>query len=151
MTYRSTWTNPDGLVVGFGTNVSEVGDVTAVISTDGYSKEVALDFDYTNATPSISIPAGAIVTDVILFVKSNWATLTSLEVGLTGGDTDAYLTAIAAASLLADTAFANTGVELDNENAEPFASADTIDVLYNGSAPTAGTARLVVRYIARQA
>jgi hypothetical protein len=139
------------LTIGFGPNRAEVGDVTAVTKGNGYNKTAVLDFDYTNTSPSLSVPAGSIVTSVTLYVTTAWVTLTSLEVGLTGGDTDAYLTAIAAASLLADTVFSNTGVELDNENSEPFASADTIDVLYNGSAPTAGAARLVVEYRARAA
>lgn len=162
----TTEVNSDGLVVRYnGDGVTE-RKKAAVTSTSGHERELVLDFDYASATDTIEgptaandssygyIPAGAVIRDAsftVLEAFSDTASFTGLEVGLdeldgTEIDMDGFL---ASGSGGAKANLTSTGAvacattligDVMTDNAYPY-------VATTGSAdPTAGRARLVVRY-----
>jgi hypothetical protein len=156
MTRATTWTNSDGLVVGFGKNYPE-RQATADTVKSGAIHEAVMDFTYESTSPALELPAGAVVRTMVLKIGTAW--VSSGTVTMTIGDggaatgwytatllTEANLTA--GAVLVPDGAYA-VGDNADNMgNAKVYASADTIDVAISGSsnAPSSGTARLIVEY-----
>jgi hypothetical protein len=165
---NASWTNSDGLVVGFGTNkpVRE-GAPAKNYGGKGGAKVAAVKFDYvdmnactTGGTVNVPIPAGSRVLDVRVVCDTLWTSTgtNTFEVGLTGGDVDGYLTTTtgtianmtAGAVLNADGVFTyDDTADGDTTAAElkVFASADTIDIVTAMSDWTAGTATLVVTYL----
>lgn len=161
----ATWTNSDGLVVGYGTNdPAQAGGVEA----SGKKASVTFDWQDLNAcygaggTVNVPVPAGSRVLDVRVLVHK---TLTStgtntFEVGLTGGDVDGYITVAAAtnaaallnagAVVLADGVFTyDDTADGDTTAAELkiFAAADTIDIVTGMADWTGGSATLEVTYL----
>ena len=109
MTRATTWTNGDGLVVGFGRNFAE-RQAGGVVNTLGESKQAVLKVTYEStfgeAGASIRLPKNVRVTDLYFEVTTAWASSDSgtLAVGHDEADTadvDAFFTtsALAAASL----------------------------------------------------
>lgn len=102
----NTWTNADGLVVGFGranTRNPEAG----VIETKGNLRQVELEvyYDMDAATANVKsavIPAGAVITAATITVSEAFVGGTSISVGTIGtdgtaADADAIDTALTAA------------------------------------------------------
>lgn len=152
MARASTWSNSDGLVVGYGRNTPEkVGAVAKEYG--GVIKTAAVTFDYLTTGVNIPIPAGGQVVGVELRVGKAWTGGTTLEVG-DGTDPDGFLTAAqgavanltAGASLKAAGVFMLGATDVVAREFKTYAAADTIDVAYTGTF-TAGTATLVVAYI----
>lgn len=155
MTRKTTWTNSDGLVVGFGPNYAE--RQVSGISTEGPSnvKETRLSITYQSTTGSsgakITIPAGSVVRNVYLKVGTAWAGLTSLAFGDAGG-TGSWITAsqgavanlTAGAAIQAQGAYAYTATE-GQLPPKVYAAATDLYFTLVGT-PTAGTATLVVEY-----
>jgi transcription elongation factor Elf1 len=152
----STWTNADGLVIGFGPNkpVKE----GAVQKNDGNGvKTQAVIFTYDDMSDvNVALPAGSKVVDVYIDVIDAFADGTSLEVG-DGSDADGFITATegAVAELTAGKRVMAQGVYTHDNTADgdvtayemkEYASADTIDLTVTGTF-TAGKAALVVLYI----
>lgn len=152
MTRKSTWTNSDGLIVGFGPNTPEiVGGVAKEYGTN--EKTASVVFDYTKTGVNVPVPAGAQIIGVQIRVGKAWVGGTTLEVG-DGSDQDGFITAAqgATANLTAGAVINATGVytagatDTGAREFKVYGSADTIDVAYTGTF-TAGTATLVVTYM----
>lgn len=109
MTRATTWTNADGLVVGFGRNYAE-RQAGSVVKTEGDTKQAVLNVTYESTFGEsgalIQLPKNVRVTDIYFEVTTPWASSDSgtLSVGHTEADTadvDAFFTttALAAAAL----------------------------------------------------
>ena len=157
MTRATTWTNDDGLIVGFGKNYAE-RQATAVVTRAGHQKQAILDFTYESTSPALSLPADSVVLGMTLIVSEAWNDGTDLQIG-DGDDANGWFTE----TLLAEATLDNTapqvfapdgayaiGDNADNRaNPKVYATADTIDVTITGTF-TSGKARLIVDYIAAQ-
>jgi hypothetical protein len=164
----STWTNSDGLVVGFGTQKPAInGAVQKNYGGVGGAKVATAVFDWkdlnanvaggTTAGIHVPVPAGARVLNVRVVIGTAWTSTgtNTFEVGLTGGDVDGFLstTVGTVANMTAGAVLNGDGVFLfgatDTGAAElyAFAAADTIDVVSGMTDWTAGTATLVVTYL----
>lgn len=151
----SSWTNSDGLVVGFGTNKAAVeGTVASNDNGEGGFKVASVTFSYKDAaSANVPVPAGARVHDVALVVDVAFAGGTALTVG-DGTTADGFITATpgALANLTAGKVIRGDGVylfgatDLVASEVKVYSSADTIDVAVSGTF-TAGVATLVVTYI----
>lgn len=155
MTYKTTWANPDNLVVGFGTNSPErnVGGVTK----EALDLKLAhFQIDYATATGSgnngLTLPAGSAVRSVWLKVGTAWVGGTSLAIG-DGGNTGGYITAAqaATANLTAGATINNGGAYLytATEGQLPpkvLATATPTFVTIVGTF-TAGTATVYIEYV----
>ncbi|CAB4161444.1 hypothetical protein UFOVP729_52 [uncultured Caudovirales phage] len=152
MTRASTWTNADGLIVGFGANIPE-RNVAGVYDTDGAVKEAHLAVTYQSSGANIEIPAGSVVLDVVLEVGTAWAGGTKVELG-DGTDPDGWISATqgavanltTGATIVAGGAYAIGDAATNRGLGKVYASADTLDVAITGSF-TAGTGTFIVRYI----
>jgi hypothetical protein len=152
MTRATTWSNSDGLVVGFGRNFPE-RNVAGVADTDGVSKEAVLQITYQSSSPTISLPAGSVVEDVYLVVTTAWAGGTDIQVG-DGTDPDGFISATqgatanltpAGALIRAAGAYAIGDAATNRGLAKVYNTADTIDIAFTGTF-TAGAATIYVRY-----
>lgn len=152
MTRATTWSNPDGLVVGFGKNFPE-RQVGGEVDVSGNVKEAVLQFTFQSSAPFLSLPAGAVVEDVYLEVTTTWVGGTDVQVG-DGTDPDGFISATqgavanlttAAGRVRAAGAYAIGDAATNRGLAKVYSTADTIDVAFTGTF-TAGAARLVVRY-----
>ena len=152
MTRKSTWTNADGLVVGFGPNYPERNEA-GVIETDGVVKEARLAITYQSSGATVALPAGSVVMDVVMKVGTAWAGGTDVQVG-DGSDADGWISATqgavanltAGATVRAAGAYAIGDAATNSGLGKVYASADTLDVAFTGTF-TAGTADIFVRYI----
>lgn len=155
MTRASTWTNADGLIVGFGNNFPERNDA-GVNEVDGNDKSAQLNITYQSTSGAsgakISIPAGSIVKNVYMKVGTAWVGGTSLAFGdattpagwitATQGAT-ANLTANAA--IQAQGAYAYTATE-GQLPPKAYAAATDLYITISGTY-TAGTATIYVEYV----
>lgn len=159
----SSWTNSDGLVVGYGTNNPMRAGNATVVDVIG-AKTASVFFDYkdmnactTGGTVNVPVPAGARILNVRIVCHTAWTSTgtNTAEVGLTGGDVDLFITTtvLTTANFTAGAVLNGDGVGLfgatDTGASElyQFAAADTIDLVTGMSDWTAGTASLVVTYI----
>jgi len=151
------YTNSDGLVQHFGTRSVE-DRMAGATETDGSVGEIVVDFDYSttgsigydaNRVDNAAIPAGAVVTDLILEVGTAWAGGTSLALDFedsAGATTpSAGLAATVTASLTAGKvlvgAGAAVGASIPSANSDVYLHATVVGTM------TAGTGRAIVRYI----
>lgn len=152
MTRKSTWTNADGLVVGFGPNYPERNEA-GVLETDGVVKEARLAITYQSSGATVALPAGSVVMEVVMKVGTAWAGGTDVQVG-DGSDADGWISATqgavanltAGATVRAAGAYAIGDAATNRGLGKVYASADTLDVAFTGTF-TAGTADIFVRYI----
>lgn len=152
MTRKSTWTNADGLVVGFGPNYAERNEA-GVLETDGVVKEARLAITYQSSGANIALPAGSVVLDVVMKVGTAWAGGTDVQIG-DGSDADGWVSATqgavanltAGATVRAAGAYAIGDAATNKGLGKVYTSADTLDVAFTGTF-TAGTADVFVRYI----
>lgn len=150
MARASTWTNSDGLVVGFGPNTPEVAG--AISAAEGGLKTAHVHFDYADTGVNVPVPAGATVVAVRLEVGTAWVGGTDVQVG-DGSDADGFVTAAqgATANLTAGATIVGAGVytkgatDTGAQEFKLYSAADTIDVAFTGTF-TAGTATLTVVY-----
>ena len=169
MTRATTWSNSDGLVVGFSKNVPHrVGSTERNPSGEnaGGVKVASVWFDATAMNESttgaaravnVPVPAGARILNVRVLVGTAWTSTgtNTAEIGLTGGDVDLFMTTtvLTTANFTAGAVLNGDGVGLfgatDTGASElyQFASADTVDLLSNHADWTAGDATLIVTYI----
>lgn len=157
----STWTNADGLVVGFGQhNPPTAGGIT---QSHGAVKTTQTRFDWKdlNAARSVyaDVPLGARVLDVRLIVRTAFTSTgtNTITVG-DGSDADGFITATAAdtTTLTANAVILPDGVYSYDDTADgdataaelkKYTAADTIDVASAQTDWTAGEAVLEVTYI----
>lgn len=162
MARANTWTNSDGLVVGFGTRDSK-NDAGATVATKGNVEIFQMVLDYDNlpsnvgtapSSKSIPLPANATIVSAYLQTLSDWATAdaATLDLGLkqadgTAIDEDGIDAAIAAAALdTGDTVTCDGAlVGEDVGTADAYISADV-----NTGSFTSGQSVLTIEYI-RQA
>jgi hypothetical protein len=157
MARASTWTNADGLVVGFGPNTPE--RYAQVTENDiGPLKEAVVTFDYrqvnTAASGSINwtAPAGTNVVSVVLEIEDTFIGGTSLEFG-DASDTDGFITTTqgATANLLAGAKIVGSGLYTKGatdtvaQEFKVYASATVLSMLRVGTF-TAGKGVLKIAY-----
>ena len=169
MTRASTWSNSDGLVVGFGPNYPE-RQSGGEVKTEGNMREAILDITYQStlgeAGASIRLPTNAVVMSATFEVTTAFASGDSgtLSVGHDEADTadvDAFFLAatLANAALTpAGKTFYGDGVYFKDTNAQklPVPITDSFDDATKGAIVfftkannfTAGAGRLIVRYFA---
>jgi hypothetical protein len=159
MARNATWTNSDGLVVGFGTRDSK-NDSGSTVETKGNVEifQMVLDFDNLPTavgtapnTKSIPIPAGAVINDAVLQVLTAFdaAGSATLTIGLKELDG----TAIDADGI--DAAIALTAIDADGDTIQcdgalvgtDIGTADGYIAVAVGTGPyTAGQAVLTIEY-----
>ncbi len=163
-----TWSNADGVVVGFGTNKPAINGADAKgFGGKGGVKVGSVRFDWrdlnantaggTTAGINVPVPAGARILDVRVVIGTAWTSTgtNTFEVGLTGGDVDLFLTTTIGtiANMTAGAVLNGDGVGgiATTDTTAPeiyiFAAADTIDVVSAQVDWTAGDAQLVVTYL----
>jgi len=169
MTRKTTWSNSDGLVVGFGPNVQHrVGNSERNPSGEvaGGVKVASVWFDAKAMNESttggaravnVPVPAGARILNVRVLVGTAWTSTgtNTAEIGLTGGDVDLFMTTtvLTTANFTAGAVLNGDGVGLfgatDTAASElyQFATADTIDLLTANTDWLTGDATLIVTYI----
>jgi hypothetical protein len=142
MTRANTWTNADGLIVGFGNNFPERNDA-GVNEVDGNDKSAQLNITYQSTSGAsgakIEIPAGSIVKNVYMKVD---ATTPAGWITATQGAT-ASLTANAAIQAQGSYAYTSTEGQLPPK---AYAAATNLYVTITGTY-TAGTATIIVEYV----
>jgi len=162
---KATWTNSDGLVIGYGTNRPAVEGAQAKnYAGKGGIKTASVVFDWRdlNAARAINIPvvAGSRVVEVKLVVESGFTSTgtNTITVG-DGNDADGFITTTAAdTTTMATTGavIASDGVYVYDDTADGdvtarefklYSSADTIDLASAQTDWTAGVASLVITYI----
>lgn len=160
MTRKSTWTNADGLIVGFGPNTPELtGNATGEDMESSKSALVKFSWKDLNAGSAINVPvpAGSRILDVRLVVDVGFTSTgtNTITVG-DGSDADGFITATAATTIT----MASAGAVINNDGVYAFgatdtgaaeiklySSADTIDVASAMTDWTAGSASLMVTYL----
>lgn len=160
MTRKSTWTNADGLIVGFGPNTPELtGNATCEDTESSKSALVKFSWKDLNAgsTINVPVPAGSRILDVRLVVDVGFTSTgtNTITVG-DGSDADGFITATAATTVT----MASAGAVINNDGVYAFgatdtgaaeiklySSADTIDVASAMTDWTAGSASLMVTYL----
>lgn len=162
MTRASSWSNADGLVVGFGRNTPELsGALTDESDGIGGIKTASVKFDYSNlnaaAAVKYTIPAGSRVLDVRLVVQTGF-TSTGTNTVAVGDATTAggFITTTAATTVTM--AAANAVVNCDGVYAFATTDATATEVKVYAAATdilvasaqtdwTAGSATLHVTFI----
>lgn len=157
MARNAYWTNSDGLVVGFGTRTVDTG-LAAKVSTGGEYQELVMDIvgadlEDTGIPTAFQtgayVPANSLIVSALLIVDTAFVGATAtLDIGTytSAGaaiDVDGLHAAVAVASLTADTDIAGAGAQIGAVVTQEAYIAAT----YNTAAFTAGTAKLIVRYI----
>jgi hypothetical protein len=141
MTRKSTWSNADGLIVGFGPNTPELTG-NATCEDVQSSKAAAVKFSWRDlnagSTINVPVPAGSRILDVRLVVDVAFTSTgtNTITVG-DGSDADGFITATAAdtTTLVANAVINNDGVyafgATDTGAAEIklYSAADTIDLV----------------------
>ena len=158
MARASTWTNADGLIVGFGKNTPELAGNVTEQNVAG-AKVAATVFNFrdinANAAINVPVPAGSRVLDVKLVVHETWAGASNALIVGDGTDADGYITTAAAgvaalvagASINCNGVFAFGATDTGAAEIKAYASADTIDVDSADTDWTAGKASLIVTYL----
>jgi hypothetical protein len=158
MPYRSTWTNSDGLVVGFGPKAPEfAGELTDEAGT----KLAVTTFDWKdlNAASAINVPvpAGAAVLDVRLVVLEGFTATGTNTITVGDGSTaNGFITVSAATSatmanagavILSDGVYAFATTDTTAPEIKRYTSADTIDLASAQTDWLGGKAALRVVYM----
>ena len=160
MSRNATWTNQDGLVVGFGTRDVEENSARKV-ATSGAVEELVLDLnDASQLSDAVAaaddaivhgaiIPADSLILSADLFVTTAFAGATAtLDIGVyqvdgTTVDDDGIDSAIAVGTLTD-----NAVVSCDGADVGTVTATDVkIAASYDTAAFTAGVAKVVVRYV----
>jgi len=171
----TVYTNSDGLVQFYGPrSTNENAVARQYINDAGSERSIEIDVEYTHIGSGIStfldqdsnfngsndsfssahayIPANAIIVDAKFYVKTAFTSggAATLDVGLyakAGGaiDADGFIAAQAVAGLTANTAIVGAGALATNDSV---GTANAyIGMTYGTAAFTAGSGRLVVRYV----
>jgi hypothetical protein len=155
---KANWTNPDGLVVGFGTRAVET-TYSAKAPTKGVEQQVVVKIKGTDIPASDvsaqlvhapTIPAGAFLKSAFLQVDTAFAGATAtLDIGVYKSvdgvvvAEDGIASNIAVATLIADYDAAMAGSLIGTT----LAFASKVGVSYDTAAFTAGNATLTVTYV----
>lgn len=155
----SSWTNSDGLVVGYGTHdVMKTGATTAADTVGVKVSAVTFDYDDFNQGTTINapVPAGARVLNVRVKIGTTWTSTGTNTFTVGDGSTaNGFITTTvgtvanmtAGAILNMDGVYGFGATDTGASELKAYASADTIDVASAMTDWTAGTATLEVTYI----
>lgn len=172
MARGNTWTNSDGLVVGFAER-DTINAQDANVHTLGRVKQTEVVVDYTNiltfaedllptegASKAYIIPAGSSIVGITLTVEADVTDLTSLAMGLKDTATGAQLHSAddvlvtdaeaIEANLETDDKLVGTGTLTDAQSVVTSADS-TLSITVTGSDPTAGRFIALLEYIEPQA
>lgn len=159
MSRGATWTNSDGLVVGFGTRDSK-NNTGATVRTQGNVEIMQVILDYDNlpaaagtapSSKSIPVPANAVIKSAYLQTITDWATADSatLDIGFVNSagteiDQDGIDAAIAAAALdTGDTVVCDGAlIGVDVGTSDAYLSCEV-----NTGSFTTGQSQLTIEYI----
>lgn len=160
MPRASTWTNSDGLVVGFGPRTPEfAGSVTK--QTHGAAKFAATAFDWKNLNAghaiNVPIPAGSRVLSVKIRVVEGFTSTGTNTITVGDGNTAAgFITTTAATTvtmatagnvILPDGVYAFGATDTGAAELKSYSVADTIDLATGMTDWTAGKGVLEVSYV----
>jgi hypothetical protein len=160
MTRAASWTNSDGLVVGFGRNTPQLTG-EQVKNTGTGVKVAATTFDWQDLnaarTINVPVPAGSKVLDVKIRVLTGFTSTGSntITVG-DGSDADGFITATEATTANMATAgaeiysagvYAYGATDTGSSELKLYTAADTIDLASAMTDWTAGKASLIVSYL----
>lgn len=156
MTRRTTWTNADGLVVGYGPGYND-RDVAGDIDMDGPIKTARLHFTYQSTFGAsgvgFTIPANCEVVRMWIKITTDWAGGNSLSLGDAGSAVGWYTT-----SALAQAAMVKATSPINPDGAYGIGDAATnpgIPKVFSAATPTyftsvgtwtAGEADLYIQY-----
>lgn len=159
MSRNATWTNEDGLVVGFGALTSSNANAGSIKGYTGNIEVLQMNLDWNNlptdsgarSKKDIAIPAGAVIVRADLNVETAFTSggLTTLDIGLcnaagTAIDADGIDAVIAKAALAANTNIVCNGAMIGTN----VGTADAYVTTTTASGPwTAGDATLTIQYI----
>lgn len=159
MSSRNYWTNSDGLVVQSGPYDGDNHNMARQVSTMSATQELVVDIVATsladvavptNINQAAKIPANSLLLSASLIVNAAFTTSASgvLDIGLYDAagaalDDDGIDVAIADSALTADTLIACDGAKIGTVTTADWYVAAT----YDTGVFTAGTAKLIVRYI----
>ena len=173
MSVQELWTNNDGLQVRFGKERSGYGRVKAgLVRTSGNENELVIDFTWDNM-PGFDadadgdgtldsfdenneyIPANAVIKEAVLYVTSDWTgtSTPAMTIGLyqqngTVIDADGIDAAIAEAALDTNDVVVCDGALASHDSV---GAADAFVRVYASTGTfTAGSARLVIRFVLNQ-
>lgn len=155
----ATWTNSDGLVVGFGTN-KPVFEGSDLCNDDLGVKTVAVVFDWKNLNAANAIncpvPAGAKILTVRVDVDETFTSTgtNTFEVG-DGSDANGFISTTVGtvanmtkgAKLYSDGVYVFATTDTTAPEQKLYTSADTIDLVSAQTDWLGGKATLVVSYI----
>ena len=157
MTRATTWSNSDGLIVGFGPNVPERNASALITQKDSDTKVAKLHITFASTFGSsgakITVPAGSAVKLVYMKINTTWTGGTSLAFG-DGGSSGGWITATQGAEanltttagiLNAQGAYAFTATE-GQLPPKVYSSATDLFVTSVGT-HTAGDADIYVEYV----
>lgn len=158
MAKESTWTNSDGLRVGFGTRTTET-TVAAQPREGGYRQSAVMEIKGTDIADTdvarqlaygVTIPAESLVESAKLFVTTAFAGATAvMDIGTYNAssgaaiDDDGFASAVAVATLVDNAVVTGAGAQIGTV----LATNSKIGVTYDTAAFTAGLATLVVEYV----
>lgn len=153
MTRKTSWTNSDSLIVGFGPNSAE-RNLEAVTNRTGDVKTAKVHITYestfSNAGAIVAIPAGSAVKNVYIKVTTTWTGGTTLAFGDVGNTAGwilaaSFATPTAPVTIQGDGAYAYTATE----GQLPPKEYDTATTLYFTATGTytAGEADLYVEFV----
>lgn len=162
MTRKVTWTNADGLVVGFGPNTKQLtGNVVEIDGGTAGVKAAQTVFDWKDlnaaSTINVPIPAHSQVISVRIYVIEGFTSTgtNTIEVG-DGTDPNGFITTTAATTttmatagnvILPDGVFAFGATDTGATELHVYTAADTIDLITAMTDWTAGVAALQVTYV----
>jgi hypothetical protein len=152
---NNTWTNADGLVVGFGTR-DTINLEAGLIHTVGNTQEIQMDVYYDKevtayAPKSAVIPAGSVVRSARLVVTEAFADGTSVSVGIDDvngiGNNDLDIDALIGVTNTASIDAIGNSIEGSGASVNGEAMSEdvyiTVDII---GTYTAGQAKLVVTF-----
>lgn len=164
MARSNTWTNPDGLVVGYGAR-STINAQDAVVHSLGRIKQAEVVIDVSNhtsfaagtlaPTTHLEIPAGAALRSCTVVTEDAWNLLTSVAIGLKDRSTGALVgaddtlvtdTEGVLANLGAGDVIVGAGTQLQAGDTVT-SEATTIALTVTGTTPTTGRSRVLVEYL----
>jgi len=154
----STWTNSDGLVVGFGPNEANFnGAVEKNQGSGPKTSNVVFTWENFNAGDAVNvpIPAGSRIQNVKVHIDETFTSTgtNTAEVG-DGSDPNGFITTTkltvanmtAGAILNGDGVYLYGATDTDGREFKEYTSADTVDLVSAQTDWTAGRATLVVTF-----
>lgn len=172
MSRQSTWTNSDGLKVGFGRH-TEDNDVASTFPGSGAERTMTMEIVGVNLVDTITdadippqaaqIPRGSVITEAVLVTTVAWTGTGTLDIGTWGRGTlatpvvddadgiDADIDIDSALAAVGDTVYCNGALVGGAVAVGETSDSDVVlSASWETAVPTAGKAVLTVKYIPPQ-